>query len=141
MLAIDRWRKWRPSDKKFSETSRCEPSKPSEHTFEGFEGSTVGQMRDFSDAPSDHDPAAWREDFAGWRVESCIHREGRQDSGGIGCLWVDFCEWTVGRDSVPCPRRTFERLLEDAGLLVVDGLVSGLILRSDLWAVSRKKSH
>jgi len=31
-----------------------------------------------------HDPAEWREDFARWMAEDCIHRAGREDSAGIG---------------------------------------------------------
>jgi hypothetical protein len=30
---------------------------------------------------------------------------------------------------------TFEALLADAGFLIADGMVSGLILKADLWAV------
>lgn len=133
MLAIDRWRKWRPSDEKFDESPGCEPTKPPEPTFEGFEGSRSGKMQDFSDRPPDA-PDAWREDFARWRAENCIRREGREDSAGIGCLWVDFCEWAVGCDSVPCARGTFERLLQDAGFLCAEGMTAGLLLKVDLEA-------
>jgi hypothetical protein len=52
--------------------------------------------------------------------------------GGIGGLWVDFCEWMVGRDSVLCPRQTFERLLDVANFLCAEGMVSGLILRKHI---------
>lgn len=44
------WRNWRPSDEKFEESPECEPPKPSEPTFEGFEGSTSGQVQNFSNA-------------------------------------------------------------------------------------------
>src|SRR5271157_3919785 len=44
------------SDEKFDESPGCEPPKPSEPTFEGFEGSTSGQMQNFSDAPPPHNP-------------------------------------------------------------------------------------
>jgi hypothetical protein len=79
-------------------------------------------------------PGAWKEDFTRWVSERCINREDRDDWGGIGSLWVDFCEWVVGRDSVPCIRWTFERLLDNAGFLCSDGMVSGLILRRDFEA-------
>jgi len=59
MLATDRWRKWRPSDEKFEESPGCEPSKPPESTFEGFEGSTSGELPNYSDVLLD-DPAEWR---------------------------------------------------------------------------------
>src|SRR5580698_73727 len=55
-------------------------------------------------------PGAWKEDFTRWVSERCVQREGRDDWGGIGGLWVDFCEWVIDRESVPCPRPTFERL-------------------------------
>ena len=59
MLAIDRWRKWRPWDEKLEESPGCEPPKPSESTFEGFEGSASGELPNYSDVPSD-DPAERR---------------------------------------------------------------------------------
>ncbi|MGC1361018.1 MAG: hypothetical protein WA826_07580 [Silvibacterium sp.] len=63
MVAIDRWRKWRPSDEKFEESHGCEPPKPPKPTFEGFEGSTSGQIQNLSERVLDA-PDAWREDFA-----------------------------------------------------------------------------
>ena len=131
MLAIDRWRKWQPSDKKLDESPGYEPSKPSEPTFGGFEGSDSRKIQNFSESVPDA-PQAWREDFARWEAENCIHREGRDDWGGIGCLWVDFCEWAVSHNSVRCDRRTFERLLADDGFRCAEGMVAGLVLRVDL---------
>jgi hypothetical protein len=136
MLAIDRWRNWRPLDEKSNESLGCEPPKPSEHTSDGFEGSFSGRMQNFSSLPPDA-PDAWREDFARWRTERCVSRQSREDSAGIGCLWVDFCEWAVGSDSVPCTRATFERLLSDAGFRCADGMANGLLLRVDMEAVLR----
>lgn len=135
MLAIDRWRKWQPSDEKFGESPGCKPTKPTEPAFVSFDGSTSGQMQNFSDRPPDV-PDAWRDDFIRWARERCAHREGREDWGGIGCLWVDFCEWTASNNSVPCQRLTFERLLQDAGFRLRDGMASGLVLKVDLWALS-----
>jgi hypothetical protein len=87
---------------------------------------------------ADHDPAAWSEDFDKWRAENCAHREGKDDWGGIGALLVDFAEWCVARNSVPCSTRaTFERLLRDAGFRLNVGMVAGLVLRADLEAVLR----
>ena len=41
--------------------------------------------------------------------------------------------------AVPCTRDIFERLLEESGHLIADGLVSGLILRADFeWASGLK---
>lgn len=104
MLAIDRWRKWRP----FS----CEPSEPSKAGSGGFEGSISREMQNFSGCDSDAlDP--WREDFARWKAENCEHVEGMDYRDSIGELWVDFCEWTVRHYSEHCDRRTFIRLLAD----------------------------
>ena len=136
MLAIDRWRNWRPSGEKFEGFPECEPAKPPEPTFEGFEGATSEQIQNFSDRPPDA-PDAWREDFGRWMTANCIRREDREDWGGIGCLHVDFCEWAVLNDSVPCQRSTFERLLEDAGFQCVDGMTGGLLLRTDWQAHHR----
>jgi hypothetical protein len=82
-----------------------------------------------------NDPEPWAEDFFRWIPERCISREGREDWGGVGCLWVDFCEWAVQNDSVPCQRKTFEQLLQDAGFPVEDGMACGLVLAGDLEAV------
>lgn len=83
----------------------------------------------------DHDPDAWRPDFARWRAERCVSRQGYEDSGGIGCLLVDFAEWCIAHDAVPCQRATFEMLLQDAGFPLMDGLAHGLVLKVDLEAV------
>jgi hypothetical protein len=80
-----------------------------------------------------HDPAAWAEDFHRWMLERCVWRD--RCFGGIGALHTSFCEWAISSHSVPCQRKTFERLLADAGFLVADGLVSGLISKADLWGL------
>jgi hypothetical protein len=82
----------------------------------------------------DHDPTAWRADFHRWMANSCVCREGKDDWGGVGTLWVDFYEWAVVHNSVPCTRRTFERLLGDAGFRLENGMVSHLLLKADLQA-------
>jgi hypothetical protein len=137
MLAIDRWRKWRPLDEKFEEFPECEPSKPSEATFEGFEGPTSGQIQSFSDTPPDHDPAEWRVPIAQWLNSACVRHP--RCFGGVGCLHIAFCEWESGRGGVPCTRATFERLLEGLDFLIgeVAGtvLVSGLTFRDDFEVV------
>jgi hypothetical protein len=133
MVAIDRWRKWQPSTKKFGDFPGSGPSKPTEPTIEGFEGPESRQMQNFSERVPDA-PDPWREDFARWKSNYCIHRECRDDWGGIGCLWVDFCGWAAKHDSVHCERQTFERLLTDEGYRCVEGMVAGLVLRVDLDA-------
>jgi hypothetical protein len=133
MLAIDRWRNWRPSTEKFDDSPGCEPPKPSETTFEGFEGSSTEYIQHSFGCPADA-PDGWREDFDRWKTEKCSQREGREDWGGIGCLWIDFCEWAVKHDSAPCQRCTFEHLLERAGFPLRNGMAAGLVLRADLEA-------
>jgi hypothetical protein len=135
MLACDRWRNWYPTDGKFVDSPEGEPAKPSEPTFEGFEGATLDRMSNFPPAFPDHDPAEWQEDFTRWRATNCAHRDGKDDWGGVGQLLVDFAEWCVARNAVPCRRATFERLLWDAGFRCAQGMVSGLVLRADLEAV------
>ena len=83
----------------------------------------------------EHDPAAWRADFDQWRAEKCIHGVGRDDSGSIKLLWNDFIDWTLARESVPCVRPTFERLLTDAGFQLKDGMVLELLLREEFESV------
>lgn len=79
------------------------------------------------------DPAAWKEDFDRWLKERCIHREGREDYGGVGALWRDFVEWSITNQEVPATREVFEQLLDAAGWTITSyQLVAGLVLRSDL---------
>ena len=104
----------------------------------------VGHNSESAGAPvpteeiSEHDPRDWVEDFQRWIVQSCISRPGRDDWSSIGCLWVDFCEWTNTNDSVscqhrvPCQRRVFEQLLVESGLRLHRGMVGGLLLMRDL---------
>ena len=88
----------------------------------------VALLQGRCDSELDQDPAAWKEDFDKWKAESCIQREGPDDSTTVSALWVDFSEWTVAQESAPCMRPTFERLLTDAGHWVADGMASGLLL-------------
>jgi hypothetical protein len=142
MLTIDRWRNWRPPEKNYGAPTRCVPPKPPEAAFEGFEGTDLGPIPEFWDAIPPQDPFAWKDDFGRWVKEHCVRRAGYDDWGGIGTLYVDFCEWTIDSGSVPCTRRTFEALLIDAGLRMADGLVSSLFLKVDHWALEgRRGSH
>jgi hypothetical protein len=88
----------------------------------------------------DHDPAAWRADFNLWMVENCIRREAWDDSGGLGCLHLHFCEWAIAHNSVPCTRAIFEQLVLDAGFRVEDGMVLRLLLRKDFGAVMHSQA-
>jgi hypothetical protein len=82
-----------------------------------------------------HDPAAWAEDFARWMQERCARREGQEDSGGVGVLHLDFVQWSVDQNNVPCTRRTFETLLRDNEVFVANGMARGLVLIADLRAI------
>jgi hypothetical protein len=101
-------------------------------------------------ADSSHDPSAseyfppmapdaWQEDFIRWAGVRCVLREEHDDSAGIGALLVDFAEWCAARNAVPARRDTFERLLQDAGFPLKDGLACGLVLKVDLEAVLLSK--
>ena len=82
------------------------------------------------------DLAEWQGDFDDWKAQRCVHREDKDDWGGISALLVDFAEWCVARNAVPCSARaTFEQLITAAGFHLNEGMVAGLVLRVDLEAV------
>lgn len=103
----------------------------------------IGLLRGAHAGMAEHDPEAWSDDFLMWlKSGRVVHREGTDDWGGVGCLHIDFCEWAVVHDSVPCARRTFEQLLEEDGFYVADGLVRGVVLRVELdSAIGQKKAE
>jgi hypothetical protein len=74
----------------------------------------------------------WAGDFGVWLKARCGHRMGREDSTSVSALHLDFIDWSRSRNEVPCTRRTIELLLRDAGFIVVDGMVQGLVLLADL---------
>ena len=53
---------------------------------------------------------------------------------GVAHLHRAYCEWELSHGA-PCNRETFETLLREAGFLIVDTMVSGLILREDFDGV------
>jgi hypothetical protein len=79
------------------------------------------------------DPFPWAEDFQKWTLARCVYRD--RCFGGIGSLHRDFCEWAIACEEPPCNRQIFEQLLDNAGFLSADGMVSGLILREDFEGV------
>ena len=83
----------------------------------------------------EQDHKAWADDFRQWMGERCTPRRAREDWAGVGALLVDFAEWSVNRGEVPCSRNTLEKLLGDAGFVVVNGMVRGLVLNADLLAI------
>jgi len=89
-------------------------------------------MRD--DERVKHDPSFWNEDFFRWALDRCVYRD--RCFCGVGALCADFGSWAVFHNTVPCTRRIFQELLENAGLFIADGLVYGLILREDLESLT-----
>jgi len=85
------------------------------------------------------DPSAWREDFNRWQSENCTRREGYDDSASVRVLHLDFCNWTIAHQSVPCRYATFEALLIDAGFQLKDPMALGLVLREDLKNLRRAR--
>jgi len=81
---------------------------------------------------------ARRGSFGQWRMTTCVVKE--RCFGGVGCLHVRFAAWCIAHDALPCTRETFETLLTDAGFLIADGLVSGLILAED-WQAAHWKTE
>jgi hypothetical protein len=70
---------------------------------------------------------ALRSAFARWEDIGCVRGAGGWDTSSVGVLQLDFCRW-AGHSVQPCTRRTFERLLADAGFSTTDGIVWGLML-------------
>jgi hypothetical protein len=61
--------------------------------------------------------------------------------GGVGPMMVDFGECAINHNSVPCTRLVLETLLRDAGFIVTDGMVQGLVLSVDLEAILMRSDH
>jgi hypothetical protein len=90
-------------------------------------------MEGFSFSMANHDPAGWRDAFLRWLKVACIHREGKDDYGGVGALHRDFCQWSIDSEQVPCNRATFDSLLLENGWRIDKyNMVPGLVLREDL---------
>jgi hypothetical protein len=151
-MSMSRWLRWTPLGGPIFGTSLDPaPPKPPKPSFEGFEGSPLGIFQKIEppaprlpesgskvpDGIPPHDPAEWRGPFVRWLESSCAYHP--RCFGGIGCLHVAFCTWEIAHNGVPCTRDTFERMLEESGHLIAEGLVSGLILREDfVWANSKE---
>ena len=128
MLAGRRWRDWNPpeSNEKSPENEPPKPPKPLSSVLSVPTLAISAKSSDLSRTPA-HDPAEWREPFARWLEVACVRYP--RGSGGIGCLHLRFCEWAIAHDEVPCNRLTFECLIREAGFVISDGLVQGLIRR------------
>jgi hypothetical protein len=81
-----------------------------------------------------HDPAEWPEPFVQWLDSACLYDS--RCFGGLSCMHIASCEWAHRRGDAGCDRNTFERMLEELGFLIVDGLVSGVTFRDDFETVS-----
>jgi hypothetical protein len=123
--SIDYWRNWTPGKQIIEKHPTAELTKPTEPGFVSFGSSCPGYIPIIS-------PEEWAADVAFWMKARCAHREGKDDWGGVGSMVVDFGEWAVSHRSVPCSRSVLEALLRDAGFVVVDGMVQGLVLMADL---------
>jgi len=137
MMAVawrSKWLDWKPGDEIISVFPYTELTKLTKPTSVSFVSAISGETQIIS-APAD-DPDAWRKPFHAWALSECVFRD--RCFGGIGCLHVHFCEWADAHNDVPCTRETFEALLTDAGFLVCDGMVSGVILSEDWHAAHWK---
>lgn len=77
-----------------------------------------------------NDLDAWREPVAEWLESECVQHWKCHSS--VTSLHQAYCEWDVSHGFPPCNRETFGELLQEAGFLMADKLLSGLILRADL---------
>jgi hypothetical protein len=53
---------------------------------------------------------------------------------------MDFRDWSLDREEVPCREATFERLLGDAGFLLANGFVNGLTLKT-AWEARQESKN
>jgi hypothetical protein len=138
MQSIDRWLKWVPQQRMSEEALNTELTKQTKPGSVSFVSSIRVQTPIISSTTggmANHDPEEWATDFARWIQERCARREGREDSGGVGVLHLDFVQWSVDQNNVPCTRHTFERLLRDNEFFVANGMARGLVLIADLRAI------
>jgi hypothetical protein len=127
MQSIDYWLNWTPGKQIIEEHSKAELTEPTKPSSVGSVSSLPGRVPIIS-------PEAWSADFDVWLQARCVHRQGRDDWGGVGPMLVDFGQWAVSHNSVPCTRLVLEALLRDAGFHVANGMVRGLVLLGDLEA-------
>ncbi len=129
MLASRRWRDWNPPGN-IEQGPGNELTKPPKPISVSFVSLNLGDSETIeAGGIPPHDPAEWREPFKRWVRSYCAYHP--RCFGGIGCLHLAFCKWEITHNGVPCTRETFERMLEESGHLIADGLVSELILRED----------
>jgi hypothetical protein len=129
-----KWLDWQPEDEIISTLPGTELTKLTESNFVNSVSATLEESRSISDQADD--PSAWRKVFHQWRTRQCVSKD--RCFGGVSSLHIHFAEWAIAHDAVPCTRPTFEVLLGEAGFLVCDGMVSGLILAEDWHAAHWK---
>jgi hypothetical protein len=134
---IDRWRKWTPQAKNICDSPEMELTKPTEPPFVSSGSSCSEQTPRFQEEPV-HDPAAREDDFRTWFQSSCVLDS--RWSSAMGPLHVNFAEWCIDRDAVPCTRSTFDALLVRAGFVIdAYAMVPGITLRED-WEANTAES-
>ena len=85
------------------------------------------------------DHTFWADDFGKWALKQCLFSD--RYFGGIKALHSDFCDWCNRHGEGAGPMLpTFEALLESEGFLLAGGLVSGLMLREDVEALTPRIS-
>ena len=126
MRRIDRWLNWRPTDRKLGELPENGPTKLTKAGSVSFVGPTWSKTSNFAGISQGPELAACRDHFYRWWNSEQPHR--RYGGNWISPLYIDFCEWLVGRSSVMCRRWLFERLLEELGIRITDGRISSLHL-------------
>lgn len=70
-----------------------------------------------------------------WISERCVHREGYDDWGGLQVLWRDFNDWCVKSRTPLAFYALFWNCIQWRGHRIENGMVSGLFLREDAWAL------
>jgi hypothetical protein len=70
-----------------------------------------------------------------WISERCMHRDGYDDWGGLRVLQRDYDNWCLQSRTPLSPPALFEQGLQIRGHRIENGMVSGLFLREDAWAL------
>jgi hypothetical protein len=139
MGAPSRWLQWVPGG---ASAGGCKSTKSTKSTKsdetsrnQGNEATSGTSDTSVTGSMAFPSPNAWSEDFALWSLEKCAFCDrGFQSTSS---LHVSFCDWAHKRNSVPCKRREFKKLLALEGFCEADGPVHGLMLVTDLKALSK----
>jgi hypothetical protein len=77
--------------------------------------------------------------FPIWVAERCIHREGFDDWGGLPAMTRDFHQWCEQAGVPPITDEWFLRMLKAHGYEIQLGMVGGLFLAADAWALEKRR--